>query len=155
MIQNPGAESSLRWEAESRLAKVYEEMDQPAKAEQEFRKSIATIDAVRSSVKSEEFRMSFLSSAVAFYNDFINFLISHGRTEDALEVAEISRARTLADGLGVGPLNYPFPDQEFSAEADRSAVENCGAFVLAWRSAFVSLGGYGGPGEVNYITCRE
>jgi CHAT domain-containing protein/Tfp pilus assembly protein PilF len=113
VIENPGAESSLRWEAESRLGKVYEEMGQPAKAEQEFRKSIATIDAVRSSVKSEEFRMSFLSSAVAFYNDFINFLISQGRSEDALEVAEISRARTLADGLGVGSAELSFPIKNF------------------------------------------
>jgi CHAT domain-containing protein len=113
VIQNPGVESSLRWEAESRLAKVYEEMGQPAKAEQEFRKSIATIDTARSSVKSEEFRMSFLSSAVAFYNDFINFLISQGRSEDALEVAEISRARTLADGLGVGSSALSFPIKNF------------------------------------------
>jgi CHAT domain-containing protein len=113
VIYNPGAESSLRWEAESRLGKVYEETGQPAKAEQEFRKSIATIEAVRSSVKSEEFRMSFLSSAVAFYNDFINFLISQGRPEDALEVAEISRARTLADGLGVGSSALSFPIQDF------------------------------------------
>lgn len=113
VIENPGAESSLRWEAESRLGKVYEEMGQPAKAEQEFRKSIATIEAVRSSVKSEEFRMSFLSSAVAFYNDFINFLISQGRPEDALEVAEISRGRTLADGLGVGSAELSFPIKNF------------------------------------------
>jgi CHAT domain-containing protein len=113
VIQNPGAESALRWEAESRLAKVYEEMGQPAKAEKEFRKSIETIDAARSSVRSEEFRMSFLSSAVAFYNDFISFLISQGRTEDALQVAEISRARTLADGLGVGSAKLSFPIKGF------------------------------------------
>jgi CHAT domain-containing protein len=113
VIQNPGAESSLRWEAESRLAKVYQEMGQPAKAEQQFRKSIETINAARSSVKSEEFRMSFLSSAVAFYNDFIGFLISQGRTQDALAVAEISRARTLADGLGVEASKLTFPIKEF------------------------------------------
>ena len=113
VIQNPGAESSLRWEAESRLAKVYQEMGQPAKAEQQFRKSIETIDAVRSSVKSEEFRISFLSSAVAFYNDFIGFLISQRRPEDALAIAEISRARTLADGLGVGSTKFSFPIREF------------------------------------------
>jgi len=123
VIQNPGAESSLRWEAESRLAKVYEDMDQPAKAEQEFRKSIETIDTVRSSVKSEEFRMSFLSSAVAFYNDFISFLISQGRAEDALEVAEISRARTLADGLGVGSAEFSFPIKKFQPKQIASRLK--------------------------------
>jgi CHAT domain-containing protein/tetratricopeptide (TPR) repeat protein len=113
VIQSPGAASELRWEAESRLARLYQDMGLPDKAEQEFRKSIETIDAVRSSVKSEEFRLSFLSSAVAFYNDFIGFLISHGRVEDALAVAEISRARTLADGLGVGSAEVPFPIKSF------------------------------------------
>jgi CHAT domain-containing protein/tetratricopeptide (TPR) repeat protein len=113
VIQSPGAASELRWEAESRLARLYQDMGLPDKAEQEFRKSIETIDAVRSSVKSEEFRLSFLSSAVAFYNDFIGFLISHGRVEDALEVAEISRARTLAEGLGVGSAEVPFPIKSF------------------------------------------
>ena len=124
VIQNPGAESSLRWEAESRLAKVYEEMGQPAKAEQEFRKSIETIDTARSSVKSEEFRMSFLSSAVAFYNDFINFLISQGRVEDALAVAEISRSRTLADGLGVGSAKLSFPIKGFQPKQIATRLKN-------------------------------
>jgi CHAT domain-containing protein len=123
VIENPGAESSLRWEAESRLAKVFEDMDEPAKAEQEFRKSIETIDVVRSSVKSEEFRMSFLSSAVAFYNDFISFLISRGRAEDALEVAEISRARTLAEGLGVGGAEFSFPIKNFQPKQIASRLK--------------------------------
>jgi len=113
VIQNPGAESALRWEAESRLAKVYQNMGQPAKAEREFTKSIETIDAVRTSVKSEEFRMPFLSSAVSFYNDFIGFLISQGRPEDALAVAEISRARTLSDGLGIRSAGLSFPIKDF------------------------------------------
>src|SRR5258708_27951397 len=53
----------------------------------------------RSSVRTEEFRLSFLSTAISFYSDYIEFLISHKRIEDALQVAELSRARTLAEGL--------------------------------------------------------
>ena len=150
VIQSPGAESSLRWEAESRLGKVYEEMGQPAKAEQEFRKSIATIDAVRSSVKSEEFRMSFLSSAVAFYNDFINFLISQGRTEDALQVAEISRARTLADGLGVASSALSFPLKNFQPK--QIAARQKTIVLSYWLGSPQSYLWVITPGQVKLIT---
>jgi hypothetical protein len=43
--------------------------------------------------------VSFLSRGIEFYDDYIGFLIAPGRQTDALEVGELSRARTLEDGL--------------------------------------------------------
>jgi CHAT domain-containing protein len=74
-------------------------MGQSAKAEAEFRRSVAVIEAARSSVHAEDLRLSFLSGAVTFYSDYIDFLIRQKRTADALRVAELSRARTLEEGL--------------------------------------------------------
>jgi CHAT domain-containing protein len=74
-------------------------MGQSAKAEAEFRRSVAEIEAARSSVRAEDLRLSFLSSAITFYNDYIDFLIRQRRAADALRVAELSRARTLEEGL--------------------------------------------------------
>lgn len=91
--------SSQRWEAEAHLAKVYAEESSNGQAEREFRRSLDTIETVRSSVQSEELRLSFLSTAISFYGDYIEFLISKGRVAEALEVADLSRARTLAEGL--------------------------------------------------------
>ncbi len=99
LIQNPKADTSQKWEAEARLARVYADEGLEAKAEKEFRRSLGTIETARSSVQAEEFRLSFLSTAISFYSDYIEFLISHKRIEDALQVAELSRARTLAEGL--------------------------------------------------------
>ena len=101
--------------------------------------------------------MSFLSSAVAFYNDFINFLISQGRDEDALEVAEISRARTLAGRSGSWFLCIVLPHQEFSAEANRSSIKSCGAFLLAFprRATFLSLGRRAQSGKASYLAVRR
>ena len=99
VIKDPKADTSQRWEAEARLARVYADMGRSADAEAEFRRSVAVIEAARSSVQAEDLRLSFLSSAITFYNDYIDFLIRQRRTADALKVAELSRARTLEEGL--------------------------------------------------------
>ncbi len=106
VIRDTGTETSLRWEAEARLAKVYADAALPADAEREFRQAIRTIEAARSSVKAEAFRLSFLSSAISFYSDYIDFLISQNRPADALEVAELSRAHTLTNGQGISSAGF-------------------------------------------------
>jgi len=99
VIEDPKADASQKCEAEARLARVYAKMGQSAKAEAEFRRFVAVVEAARSSVQAVGLRLSFLSSAINFYNDYIDFLVSQNRIEDALQVAELSRARTLEEGL--------------------------------------------------------
>ena len=99
VIHDPAVETSLRWEAEARLASVYAGEGQLEQAERQYRQAIGTIEAARSSVSTEEFRLTFLSSAIEFYEDYVDFLILHGRPNDALNLAELSRARTLSEGL--------------------------------------------------------
>jgi CHAT domain-containing protein len=99
VLEDSTAEASSRWQAEARLAKIYGDEGQTANAEKEYRKAIGTIEAARASVSRDEFRLTFLSSAIEFYDDYVDFLVGRGRPDDALMVAELSRARTLAEGL--------------------------------------------------------
>ncbi len=99
VIRVPAVETALHWEAQTRLAKVYADEGQSAKAEKEFQKAIGTIEGARASVSRDESRLTFLSSAIEFYDDYVDFLIAQGRPDDALKVAELSRARTLEEGL--------------------------------------------------------
>ncbi len=99
IIQDPAIDTATRWEAEARLAKVYDDERAPGKAENEYRRSIETIEAARHSIGQDELRLTFLSSAIEFYDDYIDFLIAHARPNDALKVAELSRGTTLAEGL--------------------------------------------------------
>jgi CHAT domain-containing protein len=94
------APTPSRWESQARLANLYREAQRPADAEREFRLCLKTIATAQGSIRSEESRLSFLSSAITFYGEYIDFLISAGRTLEALQIAETSRARTLAEGLG-------------------------------------------------------
>lgn len=115
VIAKSGADASLRWEAQSELAITYAAQNNNAAAEREFRTALATIDKARAALSKEEHRLSFLGSAERFYNDYIDFLISRGRTREALGIAEHSRARTLAEGLKIpvaGVLSASFAPEQ-------------------------------------------
>jgi CHAT domain-containing protein len=99
--QDSTAELPLRWEAEANLAEVYVAEHQPKLAEQQFRKSIATTEEARAGLRREEFKLSFVSTAIAFYGEYVDFLTASGRAVDSLQVAELSRARALGEGLGL------------------------------------------------------
>ena len=45
------------------------------------------------------------TSGIEVYADYIDFLIGHGRQDEAMNQAELSRARTLAEGLSSRTLH--------------------------------------------------
>ena len=126
LIGDPRAESSQRWEAQARLGEVYQAEARPGQAQRAFLDSLASIEKVRASVKKEDLRLSFLSGAINFYSDFIDFLVSQKRGNDALEVAELSSGRALAEGLGTSTANLSFPIRNFhpreTAQATHSVI---------------------------------
>ena len=99
----------LRWRALSELGKVYALEARSADADREFQGGLVAIDEARAALNVEEHRLSFLTSASRFYNSYIDFLVEHGRVKDALRIAEHSRARTLAEGLGINLGTTPAP----------------------------------------------
>ena len=99
LIRDPKADASFRWEAQARIAELHDREGLTAKADQEYRRSLDTIEAARNSIERDDLRLSFLSGGIEFYDNYIDFLIRRTRPADALRVAELSRARTLAEGL--------------------------------------------------------
>lgn len=100
VLQNPGSDSYQKWQARARIARLYAEKGASARAEREYRRLFETFDQARSSVHAESLRLPFQAPVTSFYDDYINFLVAQGRVEHALRVADTSRARTLAEGLG-------------------------------------------------------
>jgi len=98
---DPGCPVFLKWEAQHAFAQLYEGEKQPDAADREYREALATFEAARSSVRREDFQLSFLTNASRIYDDYIHFLVAGGKNDDALRWAEYSRARTLSEGLGV------------------------------------------------------
>lgn len=101
VVQSPDTPVFLKWEAERSLGRLYEDQNQPDSADREYRTALNTFEAARCGLHERvDSRLPFLSNAARIYEDYIHFLVARGKTNDALQVADYSRARTLAEGLG-------------------------------------------------------
>jgi len=92
---------SLKWEAQHSLARLYEDQKRPDQADRQYRAALATFEATREDVRHEDYHLSFLTNAARIYDDYVHFLVARRKTDDALRWADHSRARTLAEGLGL------------------------------------------------------
>src|ERR1039458_4522179 len=115
VANDPKSDLSLRWQAQNDLAELYEHDHRLVEADKEYQDALATIEQSRATLQHEEFKLPFLANATHLYDDYIRFLVEQGKDQRALQVADYSRARTLAEGLGVLPKNSP---------ADASALDS-------------------------------
>ncbi len=112
----------LKWEAERSLARLYEDENQLTAADGQYRTALTTFEAARCDLHQRvDSRLPFLSNAARIYEDYIQFLIERGKIDDALRVADYTRARTLTEGLG-RPCKPTFsPDALNASEIARRA----------------------------------
>jgi CHAT domain-containing protein len=106
----------LKWEAQRSLAHLYEDEKQDAAA-REYRTALSTFEAARSELRSEHSSLTFLSNATRIYDDYIHLLISQGKIDEALRVADYDRARTLREGLGLVKKGGSFAPEPLNAQA--------------------------------------
>jgi len=99
----PHGNASLKWRAEHALARLYEDKKRLDDAGREYRTALTTFEATRSSLKHNDSRLPFSANASRIYDDYVHFLVAQRKKEEALRWADYSRARTLAEGLGVLP----------------------------------------------------
>ena len=99
--QDTSCPAFLKWEAEHSLARLYEDETRPDSADREYRAALATFEGARDRVRHQGSQLSFLTNASRIYDDYVHFLVTHGKTSAALRWADYSRARTLAEGLGL------------------------------------------------------
>ncbi|HTC94660.1 MAG TPA: CHAT domain-containing protein [Terriglobales bacterium] len=129
VIDSSGEDISLRWLAHAKLASVYATLKQPVLADQQFRESLTTINQVRASLDHEEYKLTFLSSLIDFYDDYVAFLVSQGQLKEALYVVELNRARTLSEGLQLKQGGDSFVSANFSPE---QTARHTGTVVLSY-----------------------
>ncbi len=124
---SPDCPVFLKWEAERSLARLYEDENRPAFAEKEYRTALGTFETARSELKHEDSRLPFLSNAARIYDDYIHFLVAQGKSIEALQVADYSRGRTLAEGLGLLQKEISFKPASLNAQA---VAQRAGGTIL-------------------------
>lgn len=94
-------------EAEAVLGDLFDGENQPQLAEHWYRKALATFEKQRTSVRDEASKLPFSGNAEQVYADYTSFLIHHHRTDEALQLIDLRRARTLEEGLESGKTISP------------------------------------------------
>jgi len=130
---DPVSQTSMRLGAEHELARLFEAENNPQDAEKAYRKALTTFESARSELKNEDSKLPFLTNATPIYDDYIHFLVSHGRTREALTVADSSRARALAQGLGITAAAAPLNGVAMSPE--QIARERHATLLFYWLGA--------------------
>ncbi len=98
---DPASQITMRLAAEHFLANLYERQGRLDAARAEYVTALATFESERNQLKNENSRLPFFANATPIYDDYIHLLIQQGEVKQALAVADQSRARTLAQGLGL------------------------------------------------------
>jgi CHAT domain-containing protein len=125
--RDPETNASLKWQAEHALAQLYEEENHPDDANHEYRTALSTFEAARSSLQRNDSKLPFSNNAARIYDDYVHFLVARGHTDDALRWADFSRARTLAEGLGMLPKQGSAAPPPLNA---REVAQRAGGTIL-------------------------
>jgi CHAT domain-containing protein/Tfp pilus assembly protein PilF len=129
---DPACPDFLKWEAQHSAARLDEDQKQLEPADNEYRAALATFEAARSTVRHEDYQLSFLTNAAHIYDDYIHFLVARGQPDEALRWADHSRARTLSEGLGIvsnGTGDHAAPPPLNPREISRKAK---GVLLFYW-----------------------
>lgn len=118
---------SMRLEAERDLAAVNERRGDLASADRMYMAALTTFEVARQQLSSESSKLPFLANAAPIYDDYIRLLLKQGQVQQALAVADHSRARTLAQGLGL-----VIPVQPAALDAARIARKANATLLFYW-----------------------
>jgi CHAT domain-containing protein len=121
------ADASVRWSAHAGLAGVAIDNLEPDRAFRHFEAALETIEKTRSELLKTEYKLTFLSRLILFYQAYVDALIDQGRIERALEVSESSRGRVLAERNSLAP-----PTKTTMAAMQRAAAQSGTVLLSYW-----------------------
>jgi CHAT domain-containing protein/tetratricopeptide (TPR) repeat protein len=96
-ILMPGTPPSVLWSAHSDLATVALLRKQPARASAEFDAALSIIETTRAGLAKTDYKVSYLTQLISFYQAYVTVLLGQGQIGRALEVADSSRGQVLAE----------------------------------------------------------
>ena len=130
---NPASSTMTRLNAGDELAGLFELEGNTKAAEQMYKATLTAFESARAQLKHENSRLPFAATANYIYDDYISLLVKEGKSEEALAVASQSRARTLAQGLGVAGNKASF--QPATLNPRQIARQSSATLLFYWLGA--------------------
>ncbi len=134
---DPDSQTSMRLGAEHELARLLEAEGNAGGAEAMYRTALKTFESARSDLKEEESKLPLLTNATPIYDDYIHFLVTQGKSDEALAAADQSRARTLAQGLETAASKFFKPVALRPADTARKARATLLFYWLGERQSYL------------------
>jgi CHAT domain-containing protein/Tfp pilus assembly protein PilF len=100
ILDDSTEELAVQWEAHLGLASLHHQTSRLQAEAADRAAAFEMLDRIRSGLKSPEAKISFLSTLRTSYHDYVVSLIDQQRAQDALVVADQSRARMLLERAG-------------------------------------------------------
>jgi CHAT domain-containing protein len=119
----------LEWNAHVRLGSLLADEKLYSKANREYERGLAVLERVRSSLISDDYRLTYHDALMEFFKDYVNLLVMEKDEVRAFQVAESSRARLLAEKLG---LNNDAIGEIRAATLQQYASRHGEALVSYW-----------------------
>lgn len=125
-LATQNAPPAVVWGANYGLAEVAIARDDSARAAHHLEAVLNVIEQTRSDLLKTDYKLSYLTQLNSFYRAYVDVLVRQGLAERALEIADSSRGRVLADRQGVKA------PPRMSASSFRSLARQTGSVFLSY-----------------------
>jgi CHAT domain-containing protein/tetratricopeptide (TPR) repeat protein len=126
-LSDSASDPSVQWSAHEGLARVALASGRTVDATRHFEVALQTIEKTRSDLMKTEYKLSYLTRLISFYRAYVDALVDQRRIERALEIADSSRGRVLAERQGVSS-----PARLRPGSLRRLAAESGTVFLSYW-----------------------
>ncbi|HEY6989208.1 MAG TPA: CHAT domain-containing protein, partial [Bryobacteraceae bacterium] len=93
---------AVQWQAYGGLGRVYAKGGDLTRAKQSYESALRVIKENRADQLHNEYKITFLSNLMGFYQDYVELLLEQHDIRQALEIADSSRASVLTENLADG-----------------------------------------------------
>jgi len=101
VLKDSATPPALAWDIHAGLGNISADSRKLDEASRHYRAALDVIEHTRSELLETNYRLSFLTRLIRFYERYINVLVERREFDEALTVADSIRARVLADRHGV------------------------------------------------------
>ncbi len=115
------------WNAHTELAELYSSEGLDDRADREYQAALKTARESRAQLHDDEVKVKFFAALIRVQQNYIDFLMSRGHVDKALEFAEASRALLLQERLGA--IEEP---EAHSAAAYRQLARDAGYVLVSY-----------------------